>query len=95
MIHRHAVLAMILFMMTGALWAQERQFQRNALRGLQGGLKAAGAPALTPEQEEQLRTLLAEFRQSHRTDSPRTALAEARQAYADAILGSDHDAAQL
>jgi len=95
MIYRHSVLAVVLFMITGALWAQERQFQRNPLRGLKGALNTAGAPALTSEQEEQLRTLLAEFRETQRTERPGTAIREARQAYQDAILNSDSAVAQL
>ena len=95
MIHRHAVLAMILFLSSGALWAQEHQFQRNPLKGLKGGLTAAGAPELTSEQEEQLRALLAEFRQTQRNERPGTELRQARQAYQDAVLNSDGAAAQL
>ncbi len=95
MIHRHTVLTMVLMIFTGTLWAQERPFQRNPLRGLQGALEAANAPALTPEQEEDLRTLLAEFRESRKTDGSRTALGESRQAFQDAVLSSNPAAAQL
>ncbi len=95
MINRHSVMAVVLFMITGALWAQEHQFQRNPLRGLKGALNAAGAPALTSEQEEQLRTLLAEFRQTQRDQRPGAAVREIHQAYQDAILNSDSAAAQI
>ena len=95
MIHRHTVLAMVLLILTGTLWAQERQFQRDSLRGLKGALKTADAPALTPEQEEQLRALLTEFRESRGADGSRTALGGSRQTFQDAILSSDPAAAQL
>ena len=64
MINRYAVMAVVLLTITSALWAQDRQFQRNPWRGLKGGLKAANAPELTSEQEEQLRALLTEFRET-------------------------------
>ena len=95
MINRHSVMAVVLFMITGALWAQERQFQRNPLRGLKHALNAAGAPALTLQQEEQLRALLAEFRETKRAQRPGPEVREARQAYLDAILSSDGAAARL
>ena len=95
MIHRHTVLAMVLLILTGTLWAQERQFQHNPLRGLQGALESADATALTPDQEEQLRALLTEFRESRGADGSRTALGESRQAFQDAILSSDPAVAQL
>ena len=95
MIHRHTVLAMVLLILTGTLWAQERQFQRDPLRGLKGALKAADSPALTPAQEEHIHALLTEFRESRGADGSRTALGESRQAFQDAILSSDPAAAQL
>ena len=95
MIHRHTVLAMVLLILTGTLWAQERQFQRNPLRDLQGALDSADGPARTPDQEEPLRALLTEFQESRGADGSRTALGASRQAYQDAILNSDPTAAQL
>jgi hypothetical protein len=95
MIRRHAVLAMILFIITGALSAQERQSQRRPLKGLKHALNAAGAPDLNSEQEEQLRALLSESRQTQRDERPGTEVREARHAYRDAVLSSDNAAAQL
>lgn len=95
MINRYAVMAVVLLTVTSALWAQDRQFQRNPLRGLKGGLKAANAPELTSEQEEQLRALLTEFRETTRDARPGTEVSEARQAFLDAILNSDGAAAGL
>ena len=94
MAHRRLVLVIVLFLFTGALWAQERQSRRSPLRGLKGALRAAGAPELTSEQEEQLRALLAESRQS-REPGGREGMGDARQAYMEAILNSYSAAAQL
>ena len=94
MTHRRVALVIVLFVFTGALWAQERQSRRSPLRGLKGALRAAGAPQLTSEQEEQLRALLAESRHG-REDRGREGMGDARQAYMEAILNSDSAAAQL
>ena len=95
MINRYAVMAIVLLTVTSGLWAQDRQFQRNPLRGLKVGLKAANAPELTSEQEEQLRALLAEFRETTRDSRPGPEVREASQAYQKAILSSDGAAARL
>ncbi|MEE8350192.1 MAG: hypothetical protein V3R94_11510 [Acidobacteriota bacterium] len=95
MTRRKTVFVIVLFMITGSLWAQERQFQRNPLRSLKGGLQAAGAPELTSDQEEQLRALLAEFRQTNGAERPGPEIREAHQAYQNAVLNSDVASAQL
>jgi len=95
MINRFAAMAVVLLTITSALWAQDRQVRHNPLQGLKGGLKTAGAPELTAEQEEQLRALLTDFREITRDARPGTEVREARQAYLDAVLDSDGAAANL
>jgi hypothetical protein len=64
------------------------------VRGLAGSLIRVGAPALTEEQVEQLRSLLSEFRESlGSADGPDGAIREAREAFQSAILSGDAVAA--
>ncbi len=85
-----AVLLVVLSSVT--LLAQDRQ--RSPVRGLAGSLIRVGAPALTEEQVEQLRSLLSEFRESlGSADGPDGAIREAREAFQSAILSGDAVAA--
>ena len=65
----------------------------DSLRGLKRALEVAGAPALSTQQEEQLRTLVQQFRESRKSQEPDGALGAARKAYHEAILAGDAAAA--
>jgi hypothetical protein len=62
----------------------------DELARLKNALQAAGASALTPDQESSIQTLIAEFRDAHPKPVPNTALQNARRAYEDAILNGDN-----
>lgn len=56
------------------------------LAPLKRALQAAGAPALTPQQETQINTLITTFRASRTPQPPSSTVQAARAAYDDAIL---------
>ena len=65
----------------------------DSLRGLKRALESASAPALSSQQEEQLKTLIQQFRESRKSQEPDAALGAARKAYQEAILAGDAAAA--
>ncbi|HYE72782.1 MAG TPA: hypothetical protein VEF04_05600 [Blastocatellia bacterium] len=74
--------------------AQTRQRQEfDPLMPLKQALKEANAPDLSSAQEEQLKTLVQNFREAHKPE-PNEAARDAHRAYDDAILAGDTGAAQ-
>jgi len=71
----------------------QRRPEPDPLMGLKHSLEAAGAPALSAEQEQQLKTLVQQFRDSHGPKEPDEALKAAHAAYDAAILAGDAAAA--
>jgi Spy/CpxP family protein refolding chaperone len=77
-----------------ATWASTPQGrERDPLGGLKRGIAEAGAPALTSEQETQLKNLIDNLRQG-RPQAPDEALRAAHEAYRNAIFAGDLAAAQ-
>ncbi len=72
--------------------AQDRP-QRDALGFLKRAMTEANAPALTPDQEAQLKALITDFRNA-RPAGPDEALDAAHTAYRNAILAGDLATAQ-
>jgi hypothetical protein len=73
--------------------AQTARPTPDSLRGLKRALETAGAPALSTQQEEQLKALIQQFRESRKSQEPDAALGAARKAYHEAILAGDAAAA--
>lgn len=73
--------------------AQTARPTPDSLRGLKHALETASAPALSSQQEEQLKTLIQQFRESRKSQGPNEALGAARKAYNDAIQAGDVAAA--
>ncbi len=73
--------------------AQTERPAFDPLRGLKHALETAGAPALSSQQEDQLKTLIQQFRDAHKSHEPDPALGTARKAYDAAILAGDAAAA--
>lgn len=67
--------------------------QRDPLGFLKRAITEANAPALTPDQETQLKTLITNFRDAQ-PDEPDDVLRAAHEAYNDAILAGDLATAQ-
>jgi hypothetical protein len=88
-----AFLLLCLMMAATALSLAQRGQQRDALGFLKRELTEAGAPALTSEQETQLKTLISNFRSAQPT-GPDEALKAAHTAYSAALLAGDLTAAQ-
>ncbi|HKQ73757.1 MAG TPA: hypothetical protein VJ810_08535 [Blastocatellia bacterium] len=79
---------------SGVITAMAKQKpQRDPLGFLKRAISEAGAPALTSDQETQLNSLIASFRNA-RPDGPDEALKEAHTAYNNAILAGDLASAQ-
>ncbi len=71
-------------------WAQQPPRPRDPLRALRVALQEAGAPGLTGQQEDALRSLLVTFRFSRRPlQETRAAVQAAHRAYDDAIVAGD------
>jgi Spy/CpxP family protein refolding chaperone len=68
--------------------------ERDPLARLTRALSAAGAPALTEQQETQLRAAIAEFQQSRRAQEPNETIEAARRAFDEAIVVGDTAAIQ-
>jgi len=88
-----AFLLLCLTMAATALSQGEHRQQREELGFLKHALTEAGAPALTSEQETQLKTLISNFRSAHHP-GPDETLEAARTAYSAALLAGDLTAAQ-
>ena len=73
--------------------AQPARLAPEPLRGLKHALETAGAPALSSQQEEQLKTLIQQFHDSRKAQTPDPGFGEARKAYDAAILSGDVAAA--
>jgi hypothetical protein len=72
-----------------AALAQTQRPAFDPLRGLKHALETASAPALSSQQEEQLKTLVQQFRDSRKSKEPDATLGAARKAYQEAILAGD------
>ncbi|MBI2820911.1 MAG: hypothetical protein HYX74_01680 [Acidobacteria bacterium] len=83
------LLSLLLLLVPGTVLAQ-----RDPLAGLKRALAAAGAPALTSAQQEQLTALIQAFRDAHKPQAPDTAVGGAHTAYQNAILNRDAAGAQ-
>lgn len=71
-------------------WAQQPPWPRDSLRVLRLALREAGAPALTGQQEDALRSLLVTYRLSRRPPQQILAVLQAaRRAYDEAIVAGD------
>jgi len=66
----------------------------DSLIGLKRALQEANAPALTTDQETQLKTLITAYHENNRPQGPSTELQAARKAYNEAILAGNADAAK-
>jgi len=66
----------------------------DPLMPLKHALEDAGAPALTSQQEDQLKTLVKNLRDARRSQAPDDALRTAHRAYDQAILAGNAAAAQ-
>lgn len=73
--------------------AQTARPTPDVLRGLKHALETASAPALSSQQEEQLKALIQQSHESRKAQRPDEALGAARKAYHDAILAGDAAAA--
>ncbi|MBI4483185.1 MAG: hypothetical protein HY652_09870 [Acidobacteria bacterium] len=94
-LRRIGTFSLVCSLLAGAgIWAQLPQ--RDPLAGLKRALSEAGAPALTSEQDAQLRSLITTFRDAQRSSLTQAggSLQSARRAYDDAILAGDLSAAQ-
>jgi hypothetical protein len=65
----------------------------DSLFPLESALSGAGAAALTTSQEEQLKTLISDFRSSQKPPAPSEAAQTARASYDNAIVACDASAA--
>jgi hypothetical protein len=83
------VLALALMTGVSAIMAQTEMPVRDNLAGLKNALEIAGALALTPTQENSIKTLITDFRSAQKP-SPNTALQNARTAFENAILSGDN-----
>lgn len=86
-----ALLLCLLALGVSAQPPQRPQF--DPLRGLKHALEEAGAPALSTQQEEQLKTLIQQFRDARGNQQPDANLRAAQQAYDAAILAGNTAAA--
>jgi hypothetical protein len=68
---------------------------RDPLTHLKRALSAAGAPALTTQQEDQLNSLITAFQANRPKSGPDATIQAAQQAYDNAILAGDLAAAQV
>jgi hypothetical protein len=68
--------------------------ERDPLAGLERALSNAGAPALSEQQETQLKAAIAAFQRSRRSQEPNETLDAARRAFDEAILAGDTAAIQ-
>jgi Spy/CpxP family protein refolding chaperone len=68
--------------------------QRHALAPLKRALNETGAPALTPQQETQLTSIITTFRNERQSPRPNETLEAARRAYEEAILAGQSEAAK-
>jgi hypothetical protein len=84
-------LILALGLMTGATLclAQQGMPPREGLALFNNALQAAGAPALTSEQEASIKALIAEFRESHQKPAQDTAIQGVRTAFENAVLNGD------
>lgn len=69
--------------------AQTARPTPDALRGIKHALETASAPALNAQQEEQLKALVQQARESRKAQGRDDALGAARKAYQEAILAGD------
>lgn len=76
-----------------AATAQQPPMQPDILAPLKGALSAAGAPALTAQQEVQLRSIVSTYRRDNQPQ-PSTTLQSAHRAYDEAIVMGDLATAQ-
>lgn len=76
------------------LAAQQLPPQRDSLDFLKHALGEAGAPPLTSQQEDQLRSLISDFQSAHPAPGPDPTFLAAHRAYEDAILNGDSSKAQ-
>ena len=67
--------------------------QPYPLARLRNALQQAGAPALTTDEETQIKTLVTNFRTANKPEAPSTALQSAHREYDNAILNGDSPAA--
>lgn len=90
--HITLLTGLLLVILIGGQWGlgQQPPRPRDSLRVLRVALREAGAPALTGQQEDALRSLLVTYRLSRRPQQQiLAALQAARRAYDEAIVAGD------